>query len=243
MYPFPPLRAAYDRFWHAVRSRVGWLPEQLEWDVDLFHQWTSEELIVGYTCGWPLVTELRDLVTVLGAFAPLIPDAEGASYRSVLIAGRDGCPTDFGGTVAAVNDRGSMSGWVSLLAAVHGPGSTWEGEVRWTGSHLQSVRAVHDRDADIASIDAVSLAHIRRLHPDIVDDLVVVGHGARVPCLPVVAGPGIDPAGVAELRVALAAAVQDPALDHDMAALLIAAFVPLDLADYLPLLALAPAPG
>lgn len=241
MYPFQPLRASYDRYWQAVSSRVDWLPSHLEWDVDVHDLWTSGDLVVAQTCGWPLITEFRDTVTVLGAFSPLIADAVGATYRSVLLATSDRRPADFAGAVAAVNSSSSLSGWISLLATVHGPGAAWEGDVHWTGSHLASVRAVHDGSAEIASIDAVSLAHIRHLYPDLVNALTVVGHGPRVPCLPIVAGRAIDPSEAAEVRTALADAANDPTLDELMADLLISTFVPLDLDDYLPLAKLAPA--
>ena len=61
MYPFEPLQPAYDRLWQAVRERASWVPDRLEWDVDLHSQWRDPATVVSYTCGWPLVTELADL--------------------------------------------------------------------------------------------------------------------------------------------------------------------------------------
>ena len=245
MYPFEALRPAFDRLWAAVSDRVAWVPESLEWDTDLHEQWRDPNLVVGYTCGWPLVTQLLKVpeaqrVQVLGTFVPHVPEAEGPTYHSVLVARRSAVPTDFIGAIAAVNNDDSLSGWVSLVTAVEGRNGTWTGSLHWTGAHLESIRAVHFGSAEIASIDAVSLAHVRRLHPGLFDNLVEVGHGPRVPCLPLIAGPGVTGEQLAELQAAFADAVADPALADVRSSLLIDAFVPRTLEDYLPLLALAP---
>lgn len=247
MYPFPPLRPAFDRLWQAVRERAPWVPERLEWDVDLHAQWHDPATVVSYTCGWPLVTELAELAEtgrlhVVGSFVFTIPEADGPTYRSVLVARRAGTAADFAGSLAAANGPDSLSGWVSLLYAVHGPGARWQGEVLFTGAHLESVRAVHEGRAEVASIDAVSLAHIRRLYPELCTDLVEVGHGPQVGCLPVIAGAAVSAQQLAELRAAFTAAVADPALADVRAALLVEAFVARHYADYASLRTLAPAP-
>lgn len=247
MYPFAPLRPAYDRLWQAVRERAPWVPERLEWDVDLHSQWRDPATVVGYTCGWPLVTELADLAEtgrlhVVGSFVFAIPEADGPTYRSVLVARWPGTAADFAGSLAAANGPDSLSGWVSLLHAVHGPGARWQGEVLFTGAHLESVRAVHEGRAEVASIDAVSLAHVRRLHPELCTHLVEVGHGPQVGCLPLIAGASVTAPQLGELRAAFADAVADPALAEVRADLLVEAFVAREYADYLPLRSLAPAP-
>jgi hypothetical protein len=127
MYPFEPLRPAYDRLWQAVRQRAPWVPDRLEWDVDIHAQWRDPATVVSYTCGWPLVTELADLADadrlhVVGTFVFAIPDADGPTYRSVLVARRPGTAADFAGARAAANGADSLSGWVSLLHAVRLPG-------------------------------------------------------------------------------------------------------------------------
>lgn len=247
MYPFEPLRPAYDRLWHAVRERAPWVPDRLEWDVDLHAQWRDPATVVSYTCGWPLVTELAELAEtgrlhVVGSFVFAIPESDGPTYRSVLVARRPGTAADFAGALAAANGADSLSGWVSLLHAVHGSGARWQGEVLFTGAHLESVRAVHEGRAEVASIDAVSLAHIRCLHPDLCTDLVEVGHGPQVGCLPVIAGASVSTQQLAELRAAFTDAVADPTLADVRATLLVEAFVARDYADYRPLRELAPAP-
>jgi ABC-type phosphate/phosphonate transport system substrate-binding protein len=241
MYPFPAIRWAYDRFWEAVHDRLGWVPDALDWNVDLHASWRRDDLIVGHTCGWPLVTELRERVRVVGTFVATTPEAEGYSYRSVLVARRPGEATEFAGEVAAVNDFESLSGWISLLAAVHGPGARWAGDVVLTGAHVDSLRTVGDGRAEVASIDSVTLWQVRRHHPELVRDLYVVGTGPLVPCLPVITGAATTDIQLGDLRMAMIDAVLDPLVEPAARAMCTVGFVPLDLEHYLPILDLAPA--
>jgi ABC-type phosphate/phosphonate transport system substrate-binding protein len=246
MYPFPEIRWAYDRFWEAVHDRVPWVPPVLDWDVDLHGSWLRDDLVVGHTCGWPLVTQLGDRVRVVGTFVAATPEAgtseaDRHSYRSVLMARRPGEAADFAGSVAAVNSFDSLSGWISLLLAVHGPGARWQGDVVTTGAHVDSLRALSDGRADIASIDSVTLSLVRRLMPDLVDDLVTVGTGPMVPCLPVITAATTTDQQLHDLRVALVDAVFDPLVEPAARAMCTTGFVPLDIDTYVPLLDLAPA--
>lgn len=241
MYPFDAVRWAYDRFWEAVHDRLEWVPPQLDWDVGLHESWSRDDLVVGYTCGWPLVTQLRDTVRVVGTFVAATPESEGHSYRSVLVARWPGHAADFAGAVAAVNAFDSLSGWVSLVAAVHGPGASWQGEIMVTGAHLDSLRAVSEGRAEIASIDSVTLWQARRLMPELCDGLVVVGTGPLVPCLPVITGRSTTDQQLYDLRVAMVDAVFDPLVEPAARAMCTVGFMPLDLDSYLPILELAPA--
>lgn len=237
MYTFPEVRWAFDEIWAGVADRLAWVPPSLDWEADLHASWTDDALVVGHTCGWPLVTVLHDRVRVLGTFAATVPQADGPRYRSVLIARHPGEPSAFAGSVAAVNGSDSLSGWVSLRAAVHGPGGTWGGEVRWTGAHVESVRAVRDGLADVASIDSVTLGLVRLHRPELLEGIVEIGEGPLVPSLPLVTHLDASDDEVARLREAIAASVA--ASPEAATAALIGEFVPLDLADYLPLRSLA----
>ncbi|MGB8859434.1 MAG: PhnD/SsuA/transferrin family substrate-binding protein [Ilumatobacteraceae bacterium] len=233
MYPFPSLRPATDALWAAVRGTLGWGPAELEWTVLAPEVWHHPQLLVAQTCGWPLVSQLSSSVAVVGTFDYDVPDAEHGTYRSVIVSPHALTLEELRGwsaAVAAVNAVDSLSGRVSLQHAWGGlPAVVLE-----TGAHLESVRALVAGRADVASIDAVSWAHIARTEPDLLSGLHVIGHGPRVPCLPLVAG-WRQASHVGALRAAFSAAVADPALADVRGALRIRGFVPLDLADYLPL--------
>jgi ABC-type phosphate/phosphonate transport system substrate-binding protein len=237
MYPFEPLRPAWDELWSAVHSRAPWTPSHLTWDGTVQEHWTDPACVVSHACGWPVATTLRSTVTVVGAFTLALPEADGHRYRSVLVASRPGPLAAFvtPGTTLAANSDDSLSGWVSLQAATVGLGGNWPGPTRWTGAHVASVRAVQSGEADLASIDELTWAHLRRLAPKLVDGLHVVGRGPWVPGPAVITRSG----RVDELRRALAAALEDPATRGPRAMLLLTGFVPLDVADYDTLSALA----
>lgn len=240
MYPFEGVRWAYDRFWEAVHDRLDWVPPQLDHRADLHESWLRSDLVVGQTCGWPLVAELRDRVRVVGTFTAATPHAEGYSYRSMLVARRAGAPADFTGAVAAVNALDSLSGWISLVAGVQGAGARWHGEIVVTGAHLDSLRALREGRAEIAAIDGVTLWHVRRLMPELVDGLFEVGVGPLIPCLPVITSAATTDQQLLDLRVAMIDAVLDPLVEPAARAMCTTGFVPLDLEHYLPVLDLGP---
>jgi len=236
MYPFKPLRSATESLWNVIRQHLGWGPPSLEWEVVAPEVWRHPNLLLAQTCGWPVVNQLADEFAVVGTFDYDVPGAADGRYQSVLIS-RDGSAFEELLTrprvVAALNATDSLSGWISLQYAWGGaPPAVVE-----TGSHLESVRAVADGRAAVASIDAVTWALISSLEPLLVSALSVVGSGPLVPSLPIVV-PLRHVEDVNALRAAFVAAVAEPSAADACAQLHIRGFVPLELADYLPLLSL-----
>jgi ABC-type phosphate/phosphonate transport system substrate-binding protein len=237
MYPFPHLRAHWDRLWSRIAAEVPGAPSTLAWERPLDELWRDPTLLVGVTCGWPLVTQLAREVEVIGTFDPAVPWARGGRYRSVLVASKPVSIAEWRrtpGAVAAVNATDSLSGWVSLRHA-------WSGvpeHLLVTGAHVESLRAVARGLAQVASIDAVSFELAVEAEPMTAGAVHVIGHGPLVPALPIVtASANAD--RVPQLRAAIAAAVADPAMDPVCAALRISGFVTFDRHDYEPLLTLA----
>jgi ABC-type phosphate/phosphonate transport system substrate-binding protein len=229
MYPFRPLRPAWDELWAAVQERVPWAPS-LRWDGTVQDHWADPACVVSHACGWPVATTLRSTVTVTGAFALALPEAERHRYRSVFVAHEPGSLASLVGpdTTVAANSEDSLSGWVSLQAATVGVGRPWPGPIRWTGAHLHSARAVRAGAADLASIDELTWGYLRRIEPDLVDGLHVVGRGPWIPSPAIVTRDG----PVDELRRAFTEAMADPATTTARATLLLAGFVELDDAEY-----------
>ncbi|MDA0286105.1 MAG: PhnD/SsuA/transferrin family substrate-binding protein [Actinobacteria bacterium] len=239
-YPFEDVRWAHEELWAEISKRCSWVAPHLTWSNDPKGVWQSDNKFVSQSCGWPLVTRLTDKVRVVGAFRHTTPESASHFYRSVVVGRVDGTPFDFQGSVAVVNETESLSGWISLIAAIHGPQETWRGEVRISGSHAESVRMLHRGEADVASIDSVSLAHLRRIYPELIASLFVICNGPLVPCLPLIAHHAISDSQLNELRQAIHAATHEPNLSDATAALFICGFDSLDLEDYLPLRNLTP---
>ncbi|CAN5460978.1 hypothetical protein BH10ACT2_BH10ACT2_04220 [soil metagenome] len=235
MYPFLQVRSATNELWSAVHRNLGWGPQQLEWTMLAPAVWHSADLLLAQCCGWPLVAELPDSIALVGTFDYAVPDSVNGSYRSVIVTGTDRSLVELRDdptTVAAVNDHSSLSGWISLQHVWKGQPTDFE-----TGAHIASVAAVADGRAQVACIDAVSWNLFEEYEPAAVVGLRVIGQGPRVPCLPIFV-PAQFADKVPELRAAFAAAVADPVLAGARRALRIRGFVPLDRADYLPVLAL-----
>jgi ABC-type phosphate/phosphonate transport system substrate-binding protein len=242
MYPFPSARRGYDLLWEGIHARLPETPALLDWSADPHSSWREPGLVLGQACGWPLMTELRGVVRVVGTFAPSVPYARDHRYRSVLLTRRRAArvpeASEFAGRTAAANISRSLSGWVSLLHAVHGPGSTWQGPVVWTGAHADSVRAVFEGRADVMSIDSVTLALLRREIPEVIDELVEIGLGPEVPALPLIARGSTSDEELAALRRAIVEAFeQRPEIGESIMA---ERFVPLDETAYECVLGLGP---
>ena len=236
MYPFEPIRAAWDTLWAAVHDSAPWTPTTLTWADDVHATWADPNCVVGQACGWPVAALLRDTVEVVGAFTLAIPGARGHRYRSVLV-GRDGrslAELAQAGAVAVANSADSLSGWISFLAAVDaaGAGTRWPGEVSWSGAHIESLRHLQDGRADVACIDALTMTLIRRHYPELVSGLHEIGNGPLVPSPPVIVPSATPWALIDSLRDAFTWALSDAAVTAASAELCIDGFVSLDNAEY-----------
>jgi ABC-type phosphate/phosphonate transport system substrate-binding protein len=231
MYDLVEVRPAVEALWAKVAGRlrdagVPLVPTTLHWDGDLYDaHWLHPQLLLSQSCGWPVVDRLAGRVAIVGAFTYRgVSDAD-ARYRSVLVT-RAGDTSSLDHPRVAVNSFDSLSGWISLLAAI--PRHRISAVVL-TGAHVHSAAAVFDGRADLACIDGVTWTLLGRFRPDAVAGLVPIGHGPLIPCLPLVTHPTMGP-GVSTLRAALAELSSD--------VLAIDGFVPVDESHYAPVLAL-----
>lgn len=239
-YPFEDTRWAWNEIWGRVYSQAKCLPQTLQWTQSPEELWLQPELAVSQTCGWPLITRLSERVRVVGAFRHSTPESASHFYRSVVLGRVDGTPFDFQGSIAAVNDLESLSGWISLIAAIHGPQETWRGAVKISKSHYESALMLSRGEADIASIDSVTFAHLKRVIPDVISSLFVICNGPLVPCLPIVANLATVDDQLQDLRQALSDATRDQNMARATEALFITGFDALELDDYLSLRSLTP---
>jgi ABC-type phosphate/phosphonate transport system substrate-binding protein len=236
MYDWPEVAWATDRLWAAMRDALAAegvpAPERLTRGRELMAGWTDPELVLGQTCGLPLVRELAGRVTLIGAADYGVPGCPPGWYRSVVVvrAGDTRATlADFRGARLAANGRDSQSGWGAMLhhVAPLADGGRFFGEIRITGAHVASVASVGEGAADIAAIDAVSWRLARRFRPES-ERLRVLMLSDPTPGLPLIAALGTEPA---PHRRALEAAIA--ALDPDAReALGIVRFVALEPADY-----------
>jgi ABC-type phosphate/phosphonate transport system substrate-binding protein len=237
MYDFPELQWATDALWGAIAVRVPGAPAGLVRGRALMEVWTDPDLLLGQTCGYPLMTALAGKVRLVAVPRYRAEGCAGVMYRSAMVVRADdtaACLADLRGRRCAVNGVDSNSGMNVLRAAVAplAVGGWFFGDVVMTGSHAASVDAMASGHADVAAIDCVTWAHLQRVRPAAVAGLRVLAWSAATPSLPLITSAGTG----AEHCDALARALNDVAADRTLApvlsALLIDGFETLPLRDY-----------
>lgn len=237
MYDPPELSDANDALWEAIAERLttGGLrdvPTRLTRGGDLAALWRRDGLLLGQTCGYPLMTQLSGQVQLV---ATPVYDAEGCDgpfHRSAVVVARTSPIRrleDLRGARCVLNDRTSNTG-MNLLRALVAPVSEqgrFFGRVTVSGSHRESLALIAEGAADVAAIDCVTLA----LQP-LTESVRVLAWTAPSPGLPFITGPGTDPATLELLRTALDEVLAAPALSPVRDALLIRGVRRLPLAAY-----------
>ena len=186
--------------------------------------WRRPGLILGQTCGYPYVSGLKDAVRLIATPEYGFPGCEGASHLSFIIRGaRDPrrSLSEFRGATAALNAHDSNTG-MNLFRAAIAPvarGALFFSAMIVTGSHEASVAAVAEGRADLASIDCVSFALLKRGRPELIERVAIVAQSRLSPGLPFIAAAGLPQATIAAVREALFAALKDPDLAEARAAL------------------------
>jgi ABC-type phosphate/phosphonate transport system substrate-binding protein len=245
MYDPRWLHAANNTVWAAIAARlraVGMadVPDTLTRDRPLDTIWNAPDCLLAQTCGYPLTTRLGRSVAVVATPIHAADGCEGAWHRSALVVRRNDPAPDLAalaGRTAAINARDSNTGMNLLRAAVapFAQAGRFFGSVIETGAHARSLCAVIARHADIAAIDAVTLALLRDRYPGIDRRIRILGWTAATPGLPLITAARQS---VAALRTALDEALADRELAPTLAALRLRGITVLDRSAYDSVLAL-----
>jgi ABC-type phosphate/phosphonate transport system substrate-binding protein len=231
MYDFPQLQKHNDVFWSAVAKRlveagISNVPATLYRSKQpLLNLWQSSELLFGQTCGYPLLTLLRDRVQLIATPKYSAEGCQGAYHRSAIVVRRTDDASelkDLRGRRCAVNEGYSNSGMNLLRGKISriSNGAVFFSSVITTDSHLTSVRSVAENLADVASIDCVTLAHIKRYFPELFQAVRVIDWTDQSPCLPFVTAASTNEKTIAAIREALLSTLDDDSLSDTRAALL-----------------------
>lgn len=242
--PAPALHA----FWQALRrllqaqlpsEAANILPTQLTAPHDYLAHWREPKLLLSQSCGFPLVNHLHDTVQVLGTFAYDVHGAQGILCASQLVCRTDDARNGlaaFQGSVLAYNETGSQSGYHALRGAVgsltNASPEAFFARTFATGAHVASIQAVLAGQADMASIDAVTLALWQAAHPQEAQGLRVLGHSAYYPGLPLITVAGTSASTVSALQDALEHVATNAAFATVRAPLRICGFARTTRADY-----------
>ena len=203
--------------------------------LDSLALWRSAHLLLSQTCGYPLLTQLRGQVQVIGRPQYEWPDSSGGEHCSVIVS-RDADPRRdlgaFAGSRGVINDLHSNSG-MNLLRHRLAPlqrGGRFFASVAVSGAHRQSLRWVREGWADLAAIDSVTFAYLARYAPAEVAGLRVVARTASSPTLPYITALNAGPDGAERIRQAMNTALLQ--LPEVAATLGLRAVLPASEADY-----------
>ena len=242
MYDFARLAAANDALWQAVAARLtaaglDGVPAQLERSLPIDRLWQDPRLLLAQTCGYPLMTSLQGRVRLVATPRYRAAGCTGTSWGSALIVRADDAGADlaaFRGRRCAANQPHSNTGMNLLRAAVAevAEGRPFFRSVAWSGSHRGSLALVAAGEADVAAIDAVTLAHLGVSEPGLVGQIRVLGWTAATQGLPFITAGRTDDATVAVLRQALDDIATDPVHGWIRDALLLDGFETVPEADY-----------
>ena len=222
MYDFPEVRAATDAWWSGVAGHlrdagIADAPECLLRRDDLIEQWSDPWLVLSQTCGYILTHQLIGKTRAVATPHYGVPGCAGPRYSSVILAraahlGRT--PGDFHHAVAVFSRRYSHAGYNALrgLIAPLAGGASFFSKVIASGSHVDSIAALTGGAADLATIDCIVHAFMRRFRPAALEGTRQLGFTTAVPAAPYIVPGGSSPDRVSRVRDALRAAVADPSL-------------------------------
>ncbi|RFU44798.1 phosphate/phosphite/phosphonate ABC transporter substrate-binding protein [Paraburkholderia sp. DHOC27] len=236
MYNVTPTLAADWRAWLGdVLRAVDPQTQIVEPGDDLHALWRRSDLLISQTCGYPLVTALSQQVQLIATPHFDAPGCSGANYSSALVTHADAPFETLAacrGARAAYNQDDSNSGmnvFRHAVAPLAREGRFFGATLR-TGSHLGSLRAVAQHQADVAAIDCVTYAFVCDALPELAQQVRVLGWTAASPGLPLIAARDVPQAKVEALRATLHDSLkQDP---QRAARLRLSGFSVLSLSDY-----------
>lgn len=195
MYVLPEVQADMRALWTRLHSQLRGrlelpgLPDAPEFEDPLADGGIPDELLLWQYCGYPYVTRWHGRIQPLACLHYDAPHCEGGRHRSVIIL-RKGAGAqsiaEMRGCRAAINGHDSNTGMNLLRHAVapYAEEGRFFGGIIETGAHIESLRAVAQGRADMASIDCVTFAYIGDYLPELASKVRVLGVTASSPSLP-----------------------------------------------------------
>ena len=74
---------------HLREAGLRNVPDTLTWPLEMLGHWRNPSLLLSQACGYPLVTELRNQVRVIGTFRYGVPGCQGGFCRSAMVVRHD----------------------------------------------------------------------------------------------------------------------------------------------------------
>lgn len=203
---------------------------------DLLAWWRAPDLLLSQTCGYPLVTELHREVRVLAVAGFDLPGCAGAEYRSLILVPEHGARSleALRGAVAVINQPHSHSGMNALrhtIAPLARAGRFFS-RITVSGSHLASIAALRQGQADVAAVDCATYGLAALAEPGLLAGVRLLQTSAAAPGLPLITSQSATQTQARDLQEVLLALHDDaPSVLKDLS---IRRLHAIDLADYAP---------
>ncbi len=231
MYDPPGLHATVDAWWsglaQAFRAEgVAHVPGVVDRSLSLDALWGAPDLLFTQTCGYPLTGAWAGRLQYLATPRYAAAGCDGSNYCSWIVVAADSpahCVEDLRGARCSINGRISHSGYNALRALVAplARDGRFFGSVSVSGGHAESIEQVGRGEADVAAIDCVTHALLRRCQPEAIAATRIIGRTRQAPGLPYATRFDAEPELIRRLRAGLARAFSDPGLRPMREALLI----------------------
>jgi ABC-type phosphate/phosphonate transport system substrate-binding protein len=222
MYDLPEIRAATAAFWASLaanlrRHGVADVPDKLAHDRPVSDLWSDPGLLLSQCCGYDVMHRYNSRLLPIATPEYAAPGCQGGSYSSMVVVADD-CPfddaRDMCGAVAVINGSESHSGMSALrhlVSSRHVDGQFFA-RVKVSGSHFASIEMIRRREADIAAIDCVTLALIKRHLDDAMRGVRVLGNTYQAPAPPYIVRVAAPAGEIGKVRAAIVETFDDPSL-------------------------------
>lgn len=151
----------------------------------------DRDLLIGHTCGYPLMTQFRDALVPLCVPCFDVPGACGKHYTSQFIVPAQSTIESLQqcrGKIVAINGSNSNSGMNVLRHALAKQGARphYFVSTYFSGSHLASIEAVAANQAQLAAVDSVTYQLIADQNPGLISAVRSIGQSEETCGLPLV---------------------------------------------------------
>lgn len=214
MYTAPDRVQLASEAWLARICQLLGVPRAQAPALELPDLWLCEHLLLAQTCGYPLMTQLRDNVQLVGRPVYELPHSAAGNHCSLLMVRADDPRTelqDFFGSHGLINSEDSNSGMNLLrhaLAPLQRDGRFFA-DVSLTGGHRLSLRGLKERRGDLAAIDSVTYDYLARDASEEIASLRILARSAASPCLPFITARSLDATQAEGVRQAMNQALLD----------------------------------
>jgi len=199
MYDRPENAAAHDALWSLIRDSLSAqgiaAPQTLDRETPHMTGWARPDLVLSQICNLPYRAMFRGKVTLIGAADYGLPDAGPGQYYSQFIDRDDDPATDPAqctGYRFVLSEPLSQSGWGAPHDWAQAHDHTLTPVLR-SGGHRNSLGALIEGRADLASIDAITLRNLQRWEPA-AQQIRIIGRTHMTPGMTFITAQGHDPA-------------------------------------------------